>query len=102
MKNRPSKQPRGAELELKNLRFARKFIARQLQPKLVAQLGELSRSFFLSLEAGDLLILNGSWYVTHTGLLNLAARRRCLGIEVHSVPELSDVANSKYAFRAVV
>jgi hypothetical protein len=87
---------------VKNLSFARKFIGRKLPPVLVEQLRHLSRSFVLSLENGDLLLLNGSCYVTHTGLLSVAARRGCCGIEVQSIPELSDAAKSKYTFRAIV
>jgi hypothetical protein len=30
--------------------------------------------YLLSVECGDLQLLNGNWYVNHTGLLRLAAR----------------------------
>ena len=56
----------------------------------------------LSLRCGDLLLLSGGWYVTHTGLLRLAARRRCKGIHVQPIPEFSDPTNARYAFKATV
>jgi hypothetical protein len=40
--------------------------------------------------------------VTHTGLLRLAARRRCKGIQVQPIPEFSDATNARYAFKATV
>jgi hypothetical protein len=40
--------------------------------------------------------------VTHTGLLRLAARRRCRGIQVQPIPEFSDATNARYAFKATV
>jgi hypothetical protein len=52
--------------------------------------------------SGDLLFLDASWYVTHTGLIRLATRRRCRGIEVQPIPEFSDALNRRYAFKATV
>ena len=85
-----------------NVRFARKFIHSDLSPTLFQQLRELARIFRLSLRSGDLLLLDGRWYVTHTGLIRLATRRRCLGIEVQPIPEFSDALNRRYAFKATV
>src|SRR5512146_878277 len=56
----------------------------------------------LSLADGDLKYLNSGWYVTHSGLLRLAERRRCAGIHVRPVPKSCDPANSRWVFRAVV
>src|SRR5438876_4322774 len=56
----------------------------------------------LSVLRGELLFLNRTWYVTHAGLLRVAARRRCSGIRALPVAELSDVRSSRYAFRATV
>ena len=36
--------------------------------------------------AGDLQLLDGRWYVTHSGLLRLAARRGCRGIQMLQDP----------------
>jgi hypothetical protein len=66
------------------------------------QLKSLSKDFQLSVASGDLLLLGASWYVTHTGLIRLAARRRCRGIQVQPISEFSDARNSRYAFKATV
>src|SRR5690242_5810482 len=56
----------------------------------------------LSLGNGDLKYLNSGWYVTHSGLLRLAERRRCAGIHVRPVLKSCDPANARWVFRAVV
>ena len=43
-------------------------------------LRELTTRYSLSVAAGDLQLLEGRWYVTHAGLLQLAMRRKCRGI----------------------
>jgi len=68
----------------------------------LVQLKKLSNELHLSVASGDIVLLNASWYVTHTGLIRLAARRRCRGIEVHPIPEFSDALNRRYAFKATV
>ena len=94
--------PRKHDLASENLRFAKRFISQTLSSVLLEQLRELSRNSSLSLRCGDLLLLSGGWYVTHTGLLRLAARRRCKGIQVQPIPEFSDATNARYAFKATV
>src|SRR2546430_888875 len=72
-------------------------------PKIMVRaLKALSIEHRLSVRSGDLLPLDGRWYVTHTGLLRLARRSRCAGISVEAVPELSDASASRWAFRATV
>jgi hypothetical protein len=61
-----------------------------------------SEEFGVSLNRGDLLLLQDKWYVTHSGLLRLATRRRCSGIDVTAVPELCDASHSRWAFKATV
>jgi hypothetical protein len=51
---------------------------------------------------GDVLLLDGGWYVTHTGLIRLARRNRCAGIHVRPVPEFSDPSTQRWAFEATV
>jgi len=62
----------------------------------------LIAKYQFSVLSGDLLHLDGRWYVTHTGLLNIAKRRHCSGIRVRPVPEFSDPSTSRYAFQATV
>jgi hypothetical protein len=65
-------------------------------------LKELTTEHHLSVRSGDLLLLEGRWYVTHTGLLRLARRSHCAGISVEAVSELSDPAAGRWAFKATV
>jgi len=67
-----------------------------------ASLRWLISKYQFSISRGDLLYLNNSWYVTHTGLLNVAKRRRCSSIRVRPVEQFCDPANSRYAFQATV
>ena len=85
-----------------NLRFAKRFVSATLQPVLLEQLRQLTRNFSLSLKGGDLLLLSGGWYVTHAGLIRLAKRCHCSGIQVQPVRQLSDQATCRYTFRATV
>jgi hypothetical protein len=61
-----------------------------------------SQEYRFSISTGDLLFLNQNWYVTHAGLLRLAHRRHCRGIEVKPDTELCNSSSSRYAFRATV
>jgi hypothetical protein len=65
-------------------------------------LRDYSEQLKMSIETGDLLLLDGKWYVTHSGLLRLANRKRCSGIEVANVPELCAPASQRWAFKATV
>jgi hypothetical protein len=56
----------------------------------------------LSVFSGHLLYLNNHWYVTHTGLLSLANRRRCAGIRVWPVRAFCNPSAGRWAFRATV
>ena len=62
----------------------------------------LTKANDLSIATGDLILLDASWYVTHTGLIRLAKRCHCSGMQVQPVRHLSDQANRRYAFRATV
>jgi hypothetical protein len=62
----------------------------------------LTRGYQFSVVGGDLLLLESGWYVTHSGLIRLASRRRCRGINVEPIAEFSDARNGRYAFKAIV
>ena len=68
----------------------------------VDELKRLSIDLGLSVAAGDLLYIGAHWYVTHIGLIRLAARKRCFGINVEPIPGFSDPLSRRYAFKAVV
>ena len=56
----------------------------------------------LSILSGDLLYLNRHWYVTHSGLLRLANRKRCAGIKVVPVRAFCDPKADRWTFKATV
>jgi hypothetical protein len=60
------------------------------------------KRYRLSVESGDLLLLDGRWYVTHSGLIRLAKRSHCAGIHAEPVAQFSEPANSRWAFKATV
>jgi hypothetical protein len=55
-----------------------------------------------SIAAGDLLYLEKRWYVTHAGLLRLALRNRCSGIEAQPVNAFCNAESLKWTFKATV
>ena len=54
----------------------------------------LPKRYRFSAESGDLLWLDGHWYVTHSGLIRLARRSHCAGMHVEPVSEFSDASSS--------
>jgi hypothetical protein len=65
-------------------------------------LKELTDRHRLSIAGGDLQQLDGRWYVTHTGLLGLARRNRCSGVQVQIVREFCDSGLGRWVFKATV
>ncbi len=65
-------------------------------------LAELTEAHGLSVAAGDLQFLDGRWYVTHAGLLQIAQRKRCMGIRTALQKDLSDSASNRWIFKATV
>jgi hypothetical protein len=65
-------------------------------------LEELTKKHSLSVSSGDLVLLSGRWYVTHSGLLRIARHSHCAGIQVRPAPGFSDPASLRWAFRATV
>src|ERR1039458_2702823 len=99
---KPEHSKRQKSLVRENLRFAKRFVSETLSPILLEQLRALTHNFALSLKSGDLLLLSGGWYVTHAGLIRLAKRCHCSGVQVQPVRQLSDQATGRYTFRATV
>ena len=63
-----------------NVKLARKMWG-ELSDAALQNLKTLTREHSLSVASGDLLLLNGSWYITHAGLLRISERHRCCGIK---------------------
>ena len=89
------------KLVQENLRNARKLWG-ELSHECVEQLKSLSIEHGISVIRMDVLLLNGRWYVTHSGLLSLATRRKCAGIQSRPLTEFSDPSLGKWVFCATV
>lgn len=87
---------------LANLQTARRLWPHQIGRMQAKSLEALSVHYSFSVTLGDLLFLEGKWYVTHAGLLRLAQRRRCAGIRVQQVPTLCDPAAGRWVFKATL
>jgi hypothetical protein len=85
----------------RNRRSAR-LIWGALDRKAIDQLKSMTTKYCLSIAAGDVQLLNGRWYVTHSGLVGIAQRNRCSGIRTAVVKSLSDPAANRWVFRASV
>jgi len=92
----------GTKVLQKNLRAAKRILGWHLPPRMISLLKGLSRDYGFSIEAGELQIIDGNWYVTHTGLLRLARRKKCRGIHVEAVDSLCDSAANRFVLKAIV
>jgi hypothetical protein len=82
-------------------RFA-KSLWGDLPKRALRALEALIRQHDISTMNGDVTYLGNGWYVTHSGLLGIARRRRCAGIEVRPAVQFCDLAASRWAFKATV
>jgi hypothetical protein len=73
-----------------------------ISPLASSTLKTLTSEHQLSVALGDLLLLDGRWYVTHTGLLGVARRKRCAGMSVLPVKAFCDPQAQRWAFQATV
>ncbi len=83
-----------------NRKLAKQIWGDVLDPLQVRSLGEISRLFGFSIVMRDILLLEAGWYVTHAGLIRLAKRRYCAGIDVEPVREFCDPIAARWAFKA--
>jgi hypothetical protein len=84
-----------------NTQFVR-MIWGELSSKTLHILKVLTTEHNLSAAAGDLQLLDGCWYVTHSGLLRLARRSRCSGILTAIDGTASNPSNNRWVFKATV
>jgi hypothetical protein len=84
-----------------NAKFARVLWGR---PSKVALNGlkALTSRYSISVAAGDVQLVDGRWYVTHSGLLRIAQRNRCSGMRTAVDKGLSDPASCRWVFKATV
>ena len=89
------------DLVRRNLLVAKRIWPNDINNFLIRMLKALTHNHQFSVECGDLLLLKVGWYVTHTGLIRLAVRRRCQGIHIDPVRSFSDPKVRRYAFKAI-
>jgi histone H3/H4 len=65
-------------------------------------LTQLVERFGVSVSSGDVQLLDGRWYITHSGLLRISQRRHCSGIKSTLIERYSDPAMTRWVFKAVV
>jgi hypothetical protein len=91
-----------ARLVRTNLRGARQRWGSALTSSAIEALKAFTEQFLFVISAGDLLLLDRGWYVTNTGLLRLARRRRCKGIQIEPVENFSAPSLERFVFKATV
>src|SRR5215471_21589151 len=84
----------------RDLRFA-KLLYGNLPPAARYALQRLCQEHRISVRRGDVKYLDGGWYVSHSGLLMLAERRRCAGIHVQPLWQSCDPLNHRWVFKAI-
>ena len=81
-------------------------IAKRLYPELSKQqlslLRDLTATLHLSMLRSELLYFGGKWYVSHSGLLRIAHRRRCFGIDSAVEQHTTEASLGRWVFRATV
>ena len=84
-----------------NKRLAERVWGR-LSTHLLASLQGLTSSYGFSVGRGDVICLDGRWYVTHAGLLRLSSRRGCSGMHTEIISNFCDPSNHRWTFKATV
>jgi hypothetical protein len=82
-----------------SIRVARR-IWNNLSREALTRLREIATQHDFSVAAGYLIYLCNGWYVTQTGLIGLARRKRCSGIHVEAVDSLCDSGASRFVLKA--
>ncbi len=73
-----------------------------LQASRMGELRSLIQRHKISVSLGEVTYLDNHWYVTHSGLLQLAFRRRCVGIRTNLEERQSDPIAGRWVFKAIV
>src|SRR5438132_5278833 len=84
-----------------NLYNAKRLYA-DLPRQQLSVLGDLTATLHLSIMKSELLYLGGKWYVSHSGLLRIAHRRRCAGIDTTIEQDTTQASVGRWVFKATV
>lgn len=74
----------------------------KLSSAALGELVDLTQKHGLSVASGEIQKIDGAWYVTHSGLLRIAQRRRCHSIRTSLQTEVSDANGSRWVFKATI
>ena len=85
----------------REVRFAKSLYGHLPRPALEILTELLARSQ-LSISKREVIRIGEAWYITHSGLLRLAHRRRCFGIRTEHIIESSNPERSRWVFKATV
>ena len=66
------------------------------------ELRALLQRYRFSVALGEVTNIDNHWYVTHSGLIQLAFRRRCGSIETTLEDKVSDPVANRWVFKAIV
>ena len=88
--------------ENENVTLARKRWGERLSQSLLDSLVTMEEQHGFSVKSGDVVLIDGGWYVTHTGLIRLARRHKCCGIHAKPIERYCDPHQSHWAFEAIV
>src|SRR6202166_753326 len=101
MRAQPLQTTTKVNLVRQNLR-----LVKQLHPWVqrtdLSALRELTMALRLSVSRGEILFIDGKWYVTHAGLLRISLRQRCCGIRTVLQERQSDPIAGRWVFKATV
>src|SRR6266566_8455837 len=95
------KGTRHKDLLRPNIQFARQIYSGIPQYQLTI-LRDLTLSLGLSVTRNELLWIGGAWYVSHSGLLRIAHRRKCLRIHTCIEASVSEPSANRWLFKATV
>ena len=89
------------KLVRQNVRVARALYS-EVSHLQLAVLRDLTVMLRVSITQGELLFLGGRWYVSHSGLLRIAHRKRCFGIDALVDEKMSEASTGRWVFKATV
>src|SRR5437667_2644896 len=102
MRRPKTKSQKIKSLVRQNIKLAKSLWPGVLSPFSLSALKRLTREAGLALAAGEILWLNGGWYVTSGGLLRIAKENHCHGIHSRAMSKLSDTTINRWIFKATV
>ena len=102
MQRSKTKSQKIESLVRQNTKLAKSLWSGELSPFNLSALKKLTRESGLTLAAGEILWLNGGWYVTSGGLLRIAKENHCHGIHAHAMSKFSDATINRWIFKATV